>query len=450
MAEPILHPNHTKDQTMSRFAALRATSLAIASATLLLFSLQAPAQQAPQMTPEQAQLLKQMKEMYRKTFGREPTAEEQQQFFEAAGRSQARLMGAMAGLSGMQFGLPAQSMPSQPLPAPARATEPAAPTSQVTNSQASSALRSVMASANADGTFAVFERGNDGFSINGRPYIDPDGKILDFGADAASGLVTYLVDNGDGTALVKLHNAKTAGQPVLAGRLRTNGTRSTFEGVDGQTAGGDTIVPMSRGLLVTRSESIVLVDWETGVSAKALPEGFHAAVYQNGDVAGTRTILLERERQPSAFGSFGSMKELFGKSDASDYAFFNLDSGNLVNLQFTRGKNEATFDTPRGRVTRESIREEDGRPNYSHYYWSINWTNSKFGPLAVVIEKGLQDLNLIELESGAKHNVVHRGAGIQRFEMVPLADGDFEIRGGWSFKDHPIRASDVLAGEKIQ
>ena len=124
--------------------------------------------------------------------------------------------------------------------------------------------------------------------------------------------------------------------------------------------------------------------------------------------------------------------------------------GNLVSLQFTRGKNEATFDTPAGRITRESIREEDGRPNYSHYYWSINWTNSKHGPRAVAIEKGLQDLNLIDLQTGTKHNVVHRGAGIQRFELVPLSDGDFEIRGGWSFKDHPIRASEVLAGEKIQ
>ena len=435
---------------MSKFTVLRATSLAITSAAILLLSNPLPAQEAQQMTPQQEQMLKEMKKMFRKNFGRDPSPEEQQQFMASASRTQIQMMGAIAGLSSGRFSPNPQQAQSQPMPAPVRDTVPPAATPQATSGSAGNALRVLMASAKADGSFAVFERGNDGFRVNGQPYIDPDGKVLDFGADAATGLVTYLVDGGDGTALVKLHNAKSNGNPVLAGRLRTNGNRSTFEGVDGQSAGGDAIVPMGRGLLVTRDESVVLVDWETGISAKALPEGFHAAAYQNGDVAGTRNILLERTRQPSAFGSYGSLKELFGKSDASDYAFYNLDTGNLVNLQFTRGKNEANFDTPRGPVARESIREQDGRPNYSHYYWSINWTNSKFGPLAVAIEKGLQDLNLIDLQTGTKHNVAHRGAGIQRFDLMPLADGDFEIRGGWSFKDHPIRASDVLAGEKIQ
>lgn len=433
---------------MFRFTTLRATALTLAGSALLLLSNPVFAQESPQITPQQAQMLKQMKKGFRQSMGRDPTAEEEQQFLAAMGNTQIKLLGAIAGLTSAQFDRPPAGQPN-PMPAPVSAPSPAAAPSTA-NTPSNGALLVLMQSANADGNFAIFERKSDGFLINGQPFIDPDGKILDFGADAATGLVTYLVDDGAGAALVKLYNAKAKGHPVVAGRLRANGNRSTFEGVDGQTAGGETIVPMSRGLLVTRDESIVLVDWETGVSAKSLPEGFHAAAYQNGDVAGTRNILLERTRNPSPLGGYGSLKELFGKSDASDYSFYNLDTGNLVSLQFTRGKNEATFDTPAGRITRESIREEDGRPNYSHYYWSINWTNSKHGPLAVAIEKGLQDLNLIDLQTGTKHNVVHRGAGIQRFELVPLPDGDFEIRGGWSFKDHPIRASDVLAGEKIQ
>ncbi|WP_449446575.1 hypothetical protein [Thermomonas brevis] len=433
---------------MFRFTTLRATALTLAGSALLLLSNPVFAQESPQITPQQAQMLKQMKNGFRQSMGRDPTAEEEQQFLAAMGNTQIKLLGAIAGLTSAQFDRTPAGQPN-PMPAPVSAPSPAAAPSTA-NTPSNGALLALMQSANADGNFAIFERKSDGFSINGQPFIDPDGKILDFGADAATGLVTYLVDDGAGAALVKLYNAKAKGHPIVAGRLRANGNRSTFEGVDGQTAGGETIVPMSRGLLVTRDESIVLVDWETGVSAKSLPEGFHAAAYQNGDVAGTRNILLERTRNPSPLGGYGSLKELFGKSDASDYAFYNLDTGNLVSLQFTRGKNEATFDTPAGRITRESIREEDGRPNYSHYYWSINWTNSKHGPLAVAIEKGLQDLNLIDLQTGTKHNVVHRGAGIQRFELVQLSDGDFEIRGGWSFKDHPIRASEVLAGEKIQ
>lgn len=437
---------------MSRFTTLRTAALTFAGTTLLLLSNPVFAQETPQITPQQAQMLKELKKSFRQSMGRDPTAEEQQRLLAAMGNAQIQLLGAMAGLKSAQFDRSPAGQPNPmptPVSAPVSAPSPAAVPSTA-NTPSNETLLALMQSTTADGSFAIFERKSDGFSINGQPFIDPDGKILDFGADAATGLVTYLVDDGAGAALVKLYNAKAKGQPVLAGRLRANGSRSTFEGVDGQTAGGETIVPMSRGLLVTRAESIVLVDWETGVSAKSLPEGFHAAAYQNGDVAGTRNILLERTRNPSPLGGYGSLKELFGKSDASDYAFYNLDTGNLVSLQFTRGKNEATFDTPAGRITRESIREEDGRPNYSHYFWSINWTNSKHGPLAVAIEKGLQDLNLIDLQTGTKHNVVHRGAGIQRFELVPLSDGDFEIRGGWSFKDHPIRASEVLAGEKIQ
>lgn len=430
---------------MLRIATLRASVFAIVGTLLLLLPGHAPAQESQQATPQQQQMLKQMREMFRKSMGRDPTAEEQQQFLDAASRTQIQMLGAVTGLRGMQMP-PVSSMSQGSLPAaPIHEPAPAAP--QGTLNRSNDALRSLMQSASDDGSYVIFVRKNDGFTVDGQPFIDPDGRIFSFGADPITGLVTYLVDGGGGTALVKLYNARTKGQPVLAGQITKRGNRSTFEGIDGQTAGGEDIMPMSRGLLVTRAASIVLIDWETGVSAKSLPDDFRAATYQNGDVGGTRNILLESTREnASLFGGFESLKESFGKSKASDYAFYNLDTGNLVPLQFTREKNMVIS----GKSKRDSIYEPNGSPHYSHYYWSIMWSNSRYGPLAFAIEKGLQDLNLIDLRSGEKHNVVHRAAGILSFDTVPLADGDIEIRGNWAFKDHPIRASEVLAGQKIQ
>ena len=72
---------------MSRFAMLRATTLAL-SAALLVLSNPVPAQEAQQMTPQQEQMLKELKKTFRKNFGRDPSPEEQQQFMASANRMQ--------------------------------------------------------------------------------------------------------------------------------------------------------------------------------------------------------------------------------------------------------------------------------------------------------------------------------------------------------------------------
>ena len=429
----------------------RATGLSgiLTALVLLLGQSAALAQEPAAPTAQQQQMLAQMRDMFRKSMGRDPTADEERQFLEAAGRTQMQVMGAIAGLRGTETATPAVASPS-PVRHDATVAPTVSQTPSIPGAGGINALRELLAEPGDRSRFFVIQRRNSGFTVDGKPHVDANGTIADFGADPKSGLVTYLVDAGNGTALVKVYKAGLRNAPVLAGRLTTQGNRTIFEGVDGQTAAGQTVVPMSNGLLLTRDESAVLVGWNGETTTRSIPQGYRVAQYQNGDVAGTHTLLLESTKGPTLMSGLEGMKELFGKSKASDYALYHLDSERLIPLQFTKGKNDVNFRTPRGLVTRESIHEQDGSPNYSHYYRSIAWANTRQGPVAVVLEKGLQDLNLIDLHTGDRHNVVHRAAGIQRFEIVPLADGDFEIRGGWAFKDHPIRASEVLAGQRIE
>lgn len=94
---------------MFRFTTLRATALTLAGSALLLLSNPVFAQESPQITPQQAQMLKQMKKGFRQSMGRDPTAEEEQQFLAAMGNTQIKLLGAIAGLTSAQFDRPPQA-----------------------------------------------------------------------------------------------------------------------------------------------------------------------------------------------------------------------------------------------------------------------------------------------------------------------------------------------------
>lgn len=300
--------------------------------------------------------------------------------------------------------------------------------------------------------FTRFERKGDGFLANGQVFIDIDGKVKQFGADPTTGRVTYFVDIGNGDLLVKHHNINSDLEPIMIGRIALRGDRADFRAVSGETAGGDSVVPVSDGLIVTRKESIARYSIGKGAKAFAIPEGFNVAPLQNGDVSGTGFVLIERIPQEEvSFKEIGkTVGHLFGKrDDTQDYALLHIETGKTVGLflsddgksvgQGTGCVRQNDFvNKCSGWRSWDSIWETDGRPNYSHYFWALTWVQTKFGPLAIAKEDGTREVNVIALDSGKRFNAFKRKLGILWFAVAPKEDGGLSLEAQLAFKRHQI------------
>lgn len=416
-------------------------------------------------TAEEREMLVELRKQWKANGLGEITPEQEQAMLRQQRELRLRMTTAFGGLRQQAGALAQQAQAAAPdaaslPPTPTAASPAVAQAAAVTREALVADAQARM----APGPFVVFSRRPDGFNVDGRPYLDPDGRIVDFGGDGVSGMVVYVVDTGDGSALVKLMNARSGAQPMLLGHLSERGDTVSFRSVAGETAGGLKARPTSRGLVFLRDGSAVTYDWQTGAKAIALPEGFAMAEFQNGDVGGTRHVLLERvdsrRVKPDKIltDAVSMFRTVTGQKDKSfDYALFNVDTGSVVPLNISAARNEVhkgygCNHSGLGRrcarwETANAIYEQDGRPNYSHYFWSLEWQNTAHGPLATAIENGLREVNVIRLSDGARFNAFDRGMGIQYFTTETLPSGSMKVTAYWAFKGHPVEdVGTLLAG----
>lgn len=445
---------------------MRALTAAFA-ATLFGFTIFGThAQEAPP-TAEEQQMLQTMREQWKEVGLGDMTPQQEQTMLRKFREMRADVANHMLMMQTVTGSMGAtgrrarqqQAAPANPVPAPnpvaAHAPVPAQDPAPAPTPEEAQELGQRLAAMDASGPFVVFERRKDGFSVNGSPFLDADGAVTDFGADGVSGAVTYLVDVGDGSAIVKHRNVHSNEQPVVMGTLVSRGEQIAYQGRDGKTAGGDFVKPTSRGLVVVREASLVAIDFRSGaVNPIAIPDGFHVAEYQNGDVGATRFVLLERDTAGRSVG--GDLKAtatalgaLFGRDNRSDYALFNIDTGDVVPVAISATRNTVSYGSNCRRQNQfvnrcsqwnsyDALYEPDGRPNYSHYFWSLSWLNTKDGPVAAAIEKGLTEVNVIRLSDGVRANAFKRGMGIQYFTTETLADGTLKLVAYWAFRGHPV------------
>lgn len=295
------------------------------------------------------------------------------------------------------------------------------------------------------------EHRQDGLVIDGQPVHDIEGEIIDFGADPDSGEIVYLVGLGGDQAAVKRMNGHRDRSGSLVGHLQAREGRVEFQGLDGRTAGGSSAQATSRGLLLIRSGSLAVVDLDRGDRVVSLPAGWQVAGHQNGDVAATGYLLLQRGIDPTRQRS--AMADLVGNlrrnAQPGDYALFGLEQGNLVELDVQADGNlvfqhyncrrqNAVLNRCGGVHIREGLFEPNGRPNYSHYYWKIDWRPTRYGPVAVVMERGVRQVNVIRLDEGSRHTAFRRGMGIVGFDVEPTADGSLRVIANWALRNHVL------------
>lgn len=436
----------------------------LASALALCFtSVFAQSAIDPPLTPQEQAMVAQMKAQWKQQGMGEMTDQQVAVMVKRMRDMRLQMMGAMAGMraAGAAAMPPPPTVANPPLAPAAAAPQAIAPPTVAAPQPAAatpsaSDLSAQIAARNGSNKFTLFEPRGDGFTFDGQPYIDADGRIGKIGADAATGWVTYLVNTTPGHFLVKHQNVHSSLPPLLIGQVDLQNGYASFRGVDGQTAGGKYVIPTSNGVLVVRDESVVNYDLGKGLRPIALPQGFAVAQYQHGDVAGTGYVLLERidndPRNPvKAAADIGRLVgDLFGAKDTTyDYALYGLDNQAVVPINLsTRDKSvgqgtnchrkNAFVNKCAGWQEHDSLWDNFGQPNLSHYFWALTWQKTRYGAVAVAEENTLRDVNVITLENGKRYNAFHRGLGINGFHTTPTADGGLRVTARIVFKDEEL------------
>lgn len=306
-----------------------------------------------------------------------------------------------------------------PAAAPATA-EQANTTPTGASANPAAALVAAVKARHAQGGPTTFEWRPDGFIANGNPVIDPEGRIVQWDGDSQSGDVTYLVQAAQGQFDVRFTNTHSTLPPITVGTVYADQTGQHFASVDGQTISGRRLIPTSKGIVMARDTATFDYEFGQPVVTQALPAQYMVATFQRGAVGATDYVLLKRyvsqaERHDPIEGIKGLFKIAEGKVTSNDFALFNLKTGHAVFL---------AIDEP---GTGGSIWNADGRANYQHYFWQIDWLPNPQGVTAVVLENKFRDLDAIRLDKDERITIRHRTMGIERFNVHPLPNGSFSV-----------------------
>ncbi|MBJ6723302.1 hypothetical protein [Geomesophilobacter sediminis] len=296
----------------------------------------------------------------------------------------------------------------------------------------------------------LFVRKTDGFEANGNHYTDPEGKIVKYGTNPVTGDVTYVAQVSPQSYVIKF--MRVGSEPLLLATVDKRGSDYAITTVTGKKITGETLIPLSHGILVGRGTTGFLYTPGKGTASIPVPDGFTVAPFQNGDVEGTKYVLLERvpvegqvEGVVNAFKNVGSA---FGISKKEDYLLLNYETRKQVAIDVSMDdKNEGNYSGCRkkkfGNVCDkveffESLFDKYGMPNAGHYYWRISWANTKLGPVAVVTENGMTKTIAENLDTGNKATIFSRVLGINYVIVTEQADGRIAAEAKLGFSKEVI------------
>ena len=302
---------------------------------------------------------------------------------------------------------------------------------------------------------ASFKRMRDGLLIDNTPFIDPEGEILDFTANNHTGDFTYIVKTGDRTASIKYANAANPLKGVVLASLDYNRGNYTVRSVTGKNLRGQIVLPTSQGFAVSRNGSIFIYSADNDqLTSFNPPEGFNVARFQNGDIARTGYILVERDEPVKGsledLMDFGTLGNLVGVSEVSDYMLVNVKTGKSVPLVITTGEKSTGFYSGCVKKSdiinecaqaefRSSLYDQSGNPNMGHYYWRVSWYNTPEGNFSISMEQGSQRINITNLDTQEKVTLFERSLGINDYVVTQSNTGRLAVKAKivFSLKEIP-------------
>jgi hypothetical protein len=304
----------------------------------------------------------------------------------------------------------------------------------------------------------TFTKKKDGFEVDGRRFMDPEGAIKLYGFDPQTGDVTYLVNTGGNTYACKYVRVTTGLEPVKIGDAVFKNGDWRITTLTGKSYSGSKLIPLGKGFTISREDGSGFV-WspDKKLVTFAVPEGFQIADFQNGDISGTRYILCERMiEQKNANGSFGDLMNsvqalgsTLGIGQKEDYLLLNIDTAAEVPINISYDlKNEVSHSNcrPAGKFVNkcanvqfyESLYDKYGEPNGGHYYWGIYWYNTASGPLLIFKDNNARDLYAQNLANNDKAIIMSRMLGINWFTSAQNSDGKVSVTAKMGFSKESV------------
>ncbi|AGP81718.1 hypothetical protein I533_08725 [Alteromonas mediterranea MED64] len=343
----------------------------------------------------------------------------------------------------------------QGMTVPAAAQQQAAPAAKPEVLLSAAELAEQKQKVDATGGPAIFYRKKDGIMIDGQMFNDFEGQVANFGGNRFTGEFTYAVENFDGSFTLKYHKAHSSEAPIKIGTVWKRGGQFEVRTVTGKKATGNSVIPTSDGFIVGRSGSAFryFIDGDS-VKNITLLDNYHIAEHQKGDAASTGFILLEkdpRDENDKVGGFFDSFKELgntFGLNKFDDYVLVSIDGYTTVPMDVGLGGKEiaehsnckrqnAVMNKCENVEFKESLYTKLGLPNYSHYYWSINWVQTQSGPMAIY--RTSTKVKIVDINNKQVHTVFSRTLGVNDFVVIENADGTTGIRARLGFSKEEVK-----------
>ncbi|MBA6350413.1 MULTISPECIES: hypothetical protein [unclassified Colwellia] len=300
---------------------------------------------------------------------------------------------------------------------------------------------------------ALFARHKDGILINNEMFNDFEGSVASFGGNRITGQFTYAVKNFDGTFTLKYNKANSENGPIKIATVEKKGKSFNVTTVTGKSLPGSSLTPTSDGFIVGRAGSAFKYTiGKNQVKSITILDNYHIADHQNGDVASTNYILLEKNPTSkkdsfgSMFDSISSIGNSLGLNKADHYILVNINNGTIVPLDVSlSGKTVAVHSncTSKGLYNdcknvsyKDALYNKQGLKNSSHYFWAIDWIDTKSGPLAFY--KTSTTLKVVDIKNSKVHTLFSRTLGINDFLLIEHVDGKVSIEAQLGFSKDKI------------
>lgn len=293
-----------------------------------------------------------------------------------------------------------------------------------------------------------FTRTKSGFMLNGKQFVDYEGTIAQVSFNSVNGFTTYLVEVSSDVYIMKFMQANAKLEPISIANVMFDDGLWKVNSVTGKKLTGHNFQLGSNGFIITRNDGTGFIsEHKIGVEQINIPQGYQVAKFQNGDVVGTKTILLEI---PEVVQEEGSISSIFSKAKAlgsmlgvnkkEDYAFLDLNSGKLIKINIPNdGKSKLECLQYGERINQfvskclkyadpvESLYAKDGTKNFNHYYWRIKWFNTVSGVVALTQEDDLGKIYATNLSTGKKVLVKRYLPGYSEFDAYIQSNGKLKL-----------------------
>jgi len=303
----------------------------------------------------------------------------------------------------------------------------------------------------------IFSGEIDGFTANGKRYIDPEGEIKYYAFDGLTGDVTYMAQTGENSYVIKFVRVSSGVEPITIAHVMTDNASEyrtdrpwKATTITGKKISGNDLFMTSRGFVIVRQNSAFLYSPGKGITSIAAPNGYHIASYQRGDIASTKYILLERDQ--ASEGSVGSLVSsvrdlggILGGEGNKDYALYNIISGKVHVIPVGYKPQDMGGD-PRYDYHGQGVTTK----NSGHYFWRILWFKTDAGVYAIYTANGIRDVEALHLDSGFKKQLFHRGLGVVSINAGVTQNGKISVSGNLGFETKNIDDLEKFMAESIQ